>query len=118
VLLHQSLHHALHPEKALAEAYRIAKPGGRVVVMDLVKHRFEEARDMYADVWLGFSQVELVDLLQNAGFEAVGRFRRPSRRGSAALRNDARYCREASSTKAVIARSGLDSTFGRTSSGS
>jgi ArsR family transcriptional regulator len=71
VLLHQSLHHALHPEKALAEAYRIAKPGGRVVVMDLVKHRFEEARDMYADVWLGFSQVELVDLLQNAGFEGV-----------------------------------------------
>jgi ArsR family transcriptional regulator len=71
VLLHQSLHHALHPDKALAEAYRIAKPGGRVVVMDLLKHRFEEARDMYADVWLGFSQVELVDLLQNAGFEAV-----------------------------------------------
>jgi ArsR family transcriptional regulator len=71
VLLHQSLHHALHPDKALAEAYRIAKPGGRVVVMDLLKHRFEEAREMYADVWLGFSQVELVDLLQNAGFEAV-----------------------------------------------
>ena len=71
VLLHQSLHHALHPEKALAEAYRIAKPGGRVVVMDLVKHRFEEARDMYADVWLGFSQVELMDLLANAGFEGV-----------------------------------------------
>ena len=71
VLLHQSLHHAIHPDKALAEAYRIAKPGGRVVVMDLVKHRFEEAREMYADVWLGFSQVELADLLQNAGFEGV-----------------------------------------------
>ena len=70
-LLHQSLHHALHPEKAIAEAHRILKPGGRVVVMDLVKHRFEEAREMYADVWLGFSQVELVDMLQAAGFTSV-----------------------------------------------
>jgi ArsR family transcriptional regulator len=41
--------------------------------MDLVKHRFEEAREMYADVWLGFSEVELVDLLQHAGF-TVWRF--------------------------------------------
>ena len=70
-LLHQSLHHALHPLKAIEEAWRILKPGGRVVVMDLLKHRFEEAREMYADVWLGFSQVELTDLLRNAGFQAV-----------------------------------------------
>jgi ubiquinone/menaquinone biosynthesis C-methylase UbiE len=71
VLFHQSLHHALHPGKAVDEAWRIVKPGGRIVVMDLVKHRFEEARDMYADVWLGFSQVELVDMLQHAGFRSV-----------------------------------------------
>lgn len=70
-LLHQSLHHAIHPSKAVEEARRIVKPGGRVVVMDLLKHRFEEARDMYADVWLGFSEVELVDLLQHAGFASV-----------------------------------------------
>ena len=71
VLFHQSLHHALHPGKAVDEAWRIVKPGGRIVVMDLVKHRFEEAREMYADVWLGFSEVELVDMLQNAGFRSV-----------------------------------------------
>jgi ubiquinone/menaquinone biosynthesis C-methylase UbiE len=70
-LMHQSLHHALHPNKAIEEAWRILKPGGRIVVMDLLKHRFEEAREMYADVWLGFSQVELTDLLRNAGFQAV-----------------------------------------------
>ena len=70
-LFHQSLHHALHPGKAVDEAWRILKPGGRIVVMDLVKHRFEEAREMYADVWLGFSEVELVDMLQNAGFRSV-----------------------------------------------
>jgi ArsR family transcriptional regulator len=70
-LLHQSLHHALHPRKALEEAWRILKPGGRIVILDLVKHGFEEARDLYADVWLGFSQVELIDLLKKAQFHAI-----------------------------------------------
>jgi ubiquinone/menaquinone biosynthesis C-methylase UbiE/DNA-binding transcriptional ArsR family regulator len=67
----QSLHHALHPERAVTEAWRIIKPGGRIAVLDLVKHRFEEARDLYADVWLGFSEVELEGLLHKAGFENV-----------------------------------------------
>jgi ubiquinone/menaquinone biosynthesis C-methylase UbiE/DNA-binding HxlR family transcriptional regulator len=70
-LLHQSLHHALHPAKAVGEAARILKPGGRIVVMDLLTHRFEEAREMYADVWLGFSEIELADLLRDAGFTHV-----------------------------------------------
>ena len=47
--------------------------GGPLVVMDLVKHRFEEARDMYADVWLGFSEVELVDMFKGPG--SVSRYR-------------------------------------------
>lgn len=67
-LMHQSLHHALHPAKAVAEAWRIVKPGGRVVVMDLLKHHFEEARELYADVWLGFTQAELADMLRKSGF--------------------------------------------------
>jgi ArsR family transcriptional regulator len=67
-LLHQSLHHAIHPDQAVREAFRILRPGGRIAVMDLLKHRFEEAREMYADVWLGFAQVELMDLLTKAGF--------------------------------------------------
>jgi ubiquinone/menaquinone biosynthesis C-methylase UbiE len=70
-LFSQSLHHALHPERAIAEAWRILKPGGRITILDLVQHRFTEAREMYADVWLGFSEVELELLLSKSGFENV-----------------------------------------------
>jgi ubiquinone/menaquinone biosynthesis C-methylase UbiE/DNA-binding HxlR family transcriptional regulator len=71
VFFSQSLHHALHPERALAEAARILGDSGRVVVLDLLKHRFEEAREMYADEWLGFSEAELEAMLENAGFANV-----------------------------------------------
>jgi ArsR family transcriptional regulator len=61
VFFSQSLHHALHPERALAEAARILGDSGR----------FEEAREMYADEWLGFSEAELEAMLENAGFVDV-----------------------------------------------
>ena len=64
VLMHQVLHHALHPQQALKEASRILRSGGRLVMLDLLKHDMEEARDLYADVWLGFSRVELIGLLE------------------------------------------------------
>lgn len=65
----QSLHHAQHPQKAVAEAFRILKPGGRIAILDLVRHHHEEARELYADHWLGFSEVELRGFLSKAGFE-------------------------------------------------
>jgi ubiquinone/menaquinone biosynthesis C-methylase UbiE len=67
----QSLHHAIHPANAIAEAHRILRPGGRIAVLDLVKHRFEEARELYAHVWLGFSEVELESFLHKAGFTHI-----------------------------------------------
>jgi ubiquinone/menaquinone biosynthesis C-methylase UbiE/DNA-binding MarR family transcriptional regulator len=70
-LFSQSLHHALHPARAVGEAWRILKPGGRIAILDLLQHRFAEARELYADVWLGFSEVELEKLLSKAGFAGV-----------------------------------------------
>jgi ArsR family transcriptional regulator len=64
----QALHHAIHPERAIAAAHRILKKGGRVVILDLLSHRFEEARELYADHWLGFSEVQLHQWLEKAGF--------------------------------------------------
>ncbi len=69
--LSQALHHAQHPEKAVKEAYRILKPGGRIVVLDLLRHGFEEAREMYADLWLGFSEVDVRRYLEQAGFQEI-----------------------------------------------
>ena len=47
------------------------RPGGRIVLLDLLKHEFEAARELYADVWLGFSQVELIGELRQANFEQI-----------------------------------------------
>jgi ArsR family transcriptional regulator len=71
VWISQSLHHALHPARAVSEAARILVPGGRIVILDLARHRFEEAREMYADEWLGFSEADLEAMLAKAAFTSI-----------------------------------------------
>ena len=67
----QALHHAAQPAKAIAAAHALLQPGGRLIVLDLLAHGFEQARELYADLWLGFSELELHQLLEGAGFEGT-----------------------------------------------
>ena len=70
-LLSQALHHAEHPQKAVAAAHRILQKGGRIVVVDLLQHQFEDARELYADRWLGFCEADLHGWLEAAGFTEI-----------------------------------------------
>jgi ubiquinone/menaquinone biosynthesis C-methylase UbiE/DNA-binding transcriptional ArsR family regulator len=70
-ILSQALHHAIHPERAVAAARRILKRGSRLVILDLLSHQFERARELYADHWLGFSEVQLHQFLEKGGFREI-----------------------------------------------
>jgi ubiquinone/menaquinone biosynthesis C-methylase UbiE len=70
-LFSQALHHASSPQRAVAAAHRILRRGGRIVILDLASHSHEEARELYAHVWLGFSEIELQRILTKTGFSKI-----------------------------------------------
>ena len=67
-ILSQALHHANHPQTAVNEAFRILKPGGQVLILDLAEHNYEKAHEQFGDLWLGFKESALHGFLKKAGF--------------------------------------------------
>ena len=65
------LHHLPSPPAALAEARRALKPGGRLLVVDMLPHDREEYRQRMGHVWLGFSDEQITRFLAQAGFSDV-----------------------------------------------
>ena len=66
-LLSQALHHAASPARAIAEAARIAVPGGRVLVLDLREHQEDWVRAKLGDRTLGFKDEDLKRMMAAAG---------------------------------------------------
>jgi ubiquinone/menaquinone biosynthesis C-methylase UbiE/DNA-binding transcriptional ArsR family regulator len=71
VILSQALHHAEEPAKALESAHKILRPRGQIMILDLLKHNFEKAHELYGDRWLGFAESDLHRWLESAGFKRI-----------------------------------------------
>ncbi len=71
VILSQALHHAEDPAAALTTAAKLLKPHGQILILDLLKHNFEKAHELYGDRWLGFAESDLHRWLEEAGFKKI-----------------------------------------------
>jgi ArsR family transcriptional regulator len=70
-ILSQALHHAEAPVVAIEQSFRIIKPGGKIMILDLMKHKFDKAKELFGDRWLGFDEGELYQWLESAGFREI-----------------------------------------------
>jgi len=71
LFLSQSLHHTSNPEEVVKDAAKGLKPGGQMIILDLVRHEHEWAREEWADQWLGFDPLETREWLTRAGLETL-----------------------------------------------
>jgi ArsR family transcriptional regulator len=67
LLLHQVLHYADDPGAVIAEAARVLRRGGRLLVVDLLPHDREELRQERRHARLGFADDAVLGWMQEAG---------------------------------------------------
>jgi ubiquinone/menaquinone biosynthesis C-methylase UbiE len=65
------LHYVVEPAKALSEAARALKPGGRLLIVDMMPHTREEYRERMGHVWQGFPAEQLERWLNDAGLSSM-----------------------------------------------
>src|SRR5437879_10910609 len=69
VVIHQVLHYADRPAEAIAEAARVLRPNGVLVLVDFAPHALEFLRDEHAHRRLGFSDAEVAEWCRAAGLD-------------------------------------------------
>jgi len=71
VILSQALHHATIPANAIHSAFKMLRSGGQILLLDLLQHKFQKARELYGDRWPGFAESDLHRWLEAAGFKKI-----------------------------------------------
>ena len=69
VVIHQVLHYADRPATAIAEAARVLRPNGILVLVDFAPHSLEFLRDEHAHRRLGFADAEVAEWCRAAGLD-------------------------------------------------
>lgn len=83
VIIHQVLHFLDDPGRAIAEAARVLRPSGRLIVVDFAPHGLEYLRDRHAHRHLGIAEGDLQRWALKSGLEikSVRRFKEPDGAG-------------------------------------